>query len=73
MSTFTALILVCSKALTPDVAQCTQETAIQLVGLPGPFASLAECRRMAQQVGVPSLPQVVTNSEDYIRVLCVPK
>jgi hypothetical protein len=72
MTSFTALILVCSAAIT-GFNECSKDTATQVAQLPGPFTNIAECTREAQHSGGAALPRSMMISEDYIKILCVPR
>jgi len=69
----TALVLVCSLSATPDLAQCTRDTAVDVVEVPGKFGNPAFCFMNGQAylaqtaVGRNLLPT------ETIKVVCAPE
>jgi hypothetical protein len=67
---FTAFILACSIATTPDLALCTANNAMQSAPLLREFATEAECLAQGAQFGPRALPRPIIPSEDRIKVIC---
>jgi hypothetical protein len=67
---FTALILACSLVITPDLALCTVDNAVQFAELHRTFATETECRAQGEQFGQIALPRPIIPDEDRIKVIC---
>jgi hypothetical protein len=65
----TALVLVCSLAATPDLRECTQANAIDVVRVPGEFANPATCFMHGQAyLAVTTLGDLTP--DDRVKVVC---
>jgi hypothetical protein len=66
----TALILICSAALTPDVRDCTRDNATSVIRVPAGFANPATCFMRGQAyLAETSIGQELGNNEQ-IKVVC---
>jgi hypothetical protein len=68
---FTALILACSLVITPDLALCTADNALQSAELHRTFATGTECRAQGEQFGQDALPRPIMPNEDRVKVVCM--
>jgi hypothetical protein len=67
----TALVLVCSLALTPDLHDCTRDNAVHVLQVPEEFALPAMCAMRGQAfLAETSVGQELTNDE-RVKVMCV--
>jgi hypothetical protein len=67
----TAMILICSLANTPNVADCSRNNAIDIVWVPEAFSNPVTCFMHGQAyIAGTSIGQNLTNDE-RVRVLCV--
>jgi len=67
----TAMILICSLATTPNVADCSRNNAIDIVWVPEVFSNPVTCFMHGQAyIAGTSIGQNLTNDE-RVRVLCV--
>jgi hypothetical protein len=67
----TALVLVCSLTLTPDLRECTRDNAVHVLQVPEEFALPAMCAMRAQAfVAETSIGQEIA-SDEGIKVMCV--
>jgi hypothetical protein len=68
----TALILVCSAAVTPDVRDCTHDNATAVMRIPAEFGNPATCLMHGQAyLAETSIGQALGN-DDLVRVVCRP-
>jgi hypothetical protein len=67
----TALVLVCSLTLTPDLRDCTRDNAVHVLQVPEEFALPAMCAMRGQAfLAETSIGQELTNDE-RVKVMCV--
>jgi hypothetical protein len=67
----TALVLVCSLTLTPDLRDCTRDNAVHVLQVPEEFALQAMCAMRGQAfLAETSIGQELTNDE-RVKVMCV--
>ena len=68
----TALILICSAAIKPDLQNCTRDNATMVMRVPAKFANPATCFMDGQAylAGI-SIGQSLSN-HDQVRVVCAP-
>jgi hypothetical protein len=67
----TALILVCSLTLTPDLQECSRDNAVHVLQVPEEFALPAMCAMRGQAfIAETSIGQELANNE-RIKVMCV--
>jgi hypothetical protein len=65
-----ALVLVCSLAVTPDIASCTRHNAVQVLQVPATFASPVTCLMHGQAyLAGTTIGQQLT-AEERVRVVC---
>jgi hypothetical protein len=68
----TALILICSAAVTPDLGECTRKNAVAEMRVPAEFGNPVTCLMHAQAyLAGTSLGQDLS-SNDRIKIICVP-
>jgi hypothetical protein len=68
----TALVLICSIAVTPELADCSRENARVAMQVPGQFGHPANCFMQAQAfLAATSLGQDL-GADDRVRILCRP-
>jgi hypothetical protein len=66
----TALVLICSLAVTPDLRDCDQARAVGVLDVPGSFKLPAACFVSAQAyIAETSLPAHMA-SEERIKIVC---
>ena len=66
----TALVLVCSVALIPDVRDCTRTNATAVMRVPAEFANPATCFMHGQAyLAETSIGQELT-ADDRVKVIC---
>jgi hypothetical protein len=68
----TALILVCSAAVTPDVRACTHDTATVVMRLPAEFGNPVTCLMHGQAYLAETSIGRALGSDDLVRVVCRP-
>jgi len=67
----TALVLVCSLTLTPDLRDCTRDNAVHVLQVPEEFALPAMCAMRGQAfLAETSIGQELTD-EERVKVMCV--
>ena len=68
----TGLVLICSTAVTPDLAHCTWKNATAVVRVPSEFGNPAACFMHAQAyLAGTSLGQEL-GSNDRVKIICAP-
>jgi hypothetical protein len=68
----TALILICSATLTPDVRNCTRHNATVVMRVPAKFGNPAACFMHGQAyLAETSIGQALGN-DDHVKVVCAP-
>jgi hypothetical protein len=71
LSMLTAMILICSLASTPNVADCSSNNAIDIVWVPETFSNPVTCFMHGQAyIAGTSIGQNLTDNE-RVRVMCV--
>lgn len=66
----TALVLICSITIAPDLRDCTRENAVAVTRIPVEFGNPATCFMHAQAyLAETSIGQELTESEQ-VKVLC---
>ena len=67
----TALILVCSLAVTPDLRACDRDNAVHVLQVPEEFAMPAMCAMRGQAfLAETSIGQELTN-EERVKIVCI--
>jgi hypothetical protein len=67
----TALILICSGAIAPDLGDCTQKNAMAVIRIPAEFGSPATCfMHGSAYLAETSLGQELS-ANDRVKVICV--
>jgi hypothetical protein len=68
---FTVLVLICSTALTPDMADCNRNNAVHVVQVPEQVAVPASCmmRGQAYLAGTSIGREIAEN--ETVKVLCI--
>ena len=67
----TAVILVCSLAVTPDLRACDRNTAVHVLQVPEEFAMPAMCAMRGQAfLAETSIGREMTNDE-RVKIVCV--
>jgi hypothetical protein len=67
----TALVLVCSLAVTPDLRECSRDNAVHVLQVPEEFALPATCAMRGQAfLAGTSIGQELANDE-RVKVMCV--
>ena len=67
----TALILICSAAVTPDLGECTRNNATAVMRVPAEFGNPATCFMHAQaHLAGTSFAQEL-GANDRVKVICV--
>jgi hypothetical protein len=66
----TALVLVCSMTIAPDLRDCTRDNAVAVIRVPVEFGNPATCFMQAQAyLAETSIGQELTE-HDQVKVLC---
>ena len=69
----TALILICSLAVTPDIRHCTRENATSVMRVPIEFGHPATCLMQGQTfLAQTSIGQDLSET-DRVKIICVRK
>ena len=67
----TAIVLVCSLAVTPDLGECSRDNAVQVLQVPEEFALPAMCAVRGQSfLAETSIGQALSDNE-RVKVMCV--
>jgi hypothetical protein len=67
----TAIVLVCSLAVTPDLKECSRENAVHVLRVPEEFAMPAMCAMRGQSfLAETAIGQELANNE-RVKVMCV--
>jgi hypothetical protein len=67
----TAIILVCSLAVTPDLGECSRDNAVHVLQVPEEFALPAMCAVRGQSyLAETSIGQALSDNE-RVKVMCV--
>jgi hypothetical protein len=67
----TAIILVCSLMVTPDLGECSRENAVHVLQVPEEFALPAMCAMRGQSfLAETTIGQELANNE-RVKVMCV--
>jgi hypothetical protein len=67
----TALILICSAAITPDLGDCTQKNATAAMRVPAEFSNPITCLMHAQAYLAETSIGQDFNSNDRVKIICV--
>jgi hypothetical protein len=68
----TALVLVCSLAITPDLSDCNHKNALDVTRVPEEFSTPAGCMMQGQAyLAQTAIGRRLTNHE-AVKVICVP-
>jgi hypothetical protein len=68
----TALVLICSVAITPDLRDCTRDNALAVMRVPADFGNPATCFMHGQAyLAQTSLGQEL-GENDPVKLVCVP-
>ena len=68
----TALALICSIVLTPDLRDCTRDNARVVVRVPGSFGSPATCFMHGQAYLAGSAIGQEKEANESVKVICAP-
>jgi hypothetical protein len=66
----TALILICSAAVTPDVRDCTRDNAMAVMRVPAKFGNPVTCFMHGQAYLAETSIGQALGSDDQIKVVC---
>jgi hypothetical protein len=67
----TAIVLVCSLAVTPDIRDCSRDNAVQVLQVPEEFALPAMCAMRGQSfLAETSIGQELSGNE-RVKIMCV--
>jgi hypothetical protein len=67
----TALILICSVAVSPDLGECTRKNATTEMRLPSEFENPTLCLMHAQAYLASTSIGQELNSSDRVKIICV--
>jgi hypothetical protein len=67
----TALILVCSLAVSPDLGACTRDNALEVLWVPTTFASPVTCLMHAQAYLAGTSMGRDLREDEAVKVICV--
>ena len=68
----TALIFVCSLAVTPDVADCNRKNALDVMRVPEEFANLATCAMQGQAYLAQTAIARNLAQTETVKIVCMP-
>jgi len=68
----TALILICSAAVTPDVRDCSRENATAVMRVPADFGNPVTCFMHGQAYLAETSIGQTLEANDLVRVVCAP-
>ncbi|HEX7966960.1 MAG TPA: hypothetical protein VF502_01980 [Stellaceae bacterium] len=68
----TALVLVCSLAVTPDLSGCNRDNAVDAMRVPDQFASPATCLFMGQAYLAQTEIGRDLSENERVKVVCTP-
>jgi hypothetical protein len=68
----TALILICSAAVTPDLGECTRKNAAAEMRVPAEFGNPITCLMHAQAYLAETSIGQDLSSNDRVKIICVP-
>jgi hypothetical protein len=68
----TALILVCSLAVTPDLADCNHKNALDVLRVPEEFANPVECALQGQAYLAQTAIGRKLSKDESVKVVCAP-
>lgn len=69
----TALILICTVAVTPDVRDCTRDNAMTVMRLPGEFISPTTCLMHGQAYLANTSIGQELGETDRVKIVCARK
>jgi hypothetical protein len=68
---FSALVLICSLAITPDIRDCTRETAMAVAVMPERFSNAAICGMRSQAyLAETALGVELSGGGELVKVIC---
>lgn len=68
----TALVLVCSLALTPELADCTHKNALDVMRVPAEFASPVMCFMQGQTYLAETAIGRRLTKDQAVKIICAP-
>jgi hypothetical protein len=68
----TALVLVCSLTITPDLRACDQSSAVDVLRVPEDFASPATCFMQGQAYLAQTEIGRQLTADERVKVMCAP-
>lgn len=68
----TALVLVCSLALTPDLADCNHKNALDVMRVPAEFASPVTCFMQGQTYLAETAIGRRLTKDHAVKIICAP-
>jgi hypothetical protein len=69
----TAVVLVCSLGITPDIKICGRDNAVMVMPLPETFASPAACFLQGQAYLARTSLGRTLRAEERVKVVCMPQ
>jgi hypothetical protein len=66
----TALVLICSTAITPDLQDCTHENAMTVIRLPTEFSSPTACLMYGQTTLANTSIAQELGEKDRVKIVC---
>jgi hypothetical protein len=66
----TALVLVCSLALTPDISGCSRENAVQVLNVPSEFTNPATCFMHGQAYLAQTTIGRDLGAQERVKIVC---
>ena len=67
-----ALVLVCSLAVIPDIAQCNRHNAVQVMQVPATFANPITCLMHGQAYLAGTAIGDELRTDERVKVVCAP-
>ena len=68
----TALVLVCSLAITPDLADCTHKNALDVMRVPDEFTSPIACAMRGQAYLAETAIGRRLTKDQSVKIICMP-
>lgn len=69
----TALVLICSLTITPDIMACNRDNAVSVTSVPEPFGSPVTCMMHGQAyIAETAVGQNLADNE-RVKVICAPR
>jgi len=68
----TALVLICSLAITPDLANCDRNSAVDVFLVPDPISNPASCLFLGQAYVAQTAMGRALRKDETVKIVCAP-